>query len=249
MSKPKIIIAALILGLGLAAAYFIVSNYNSPKQIEQNIAENPNNNPVGIELITASSSVKNLTDLLTQKIEEKITAQNSNGTQSVNGQTLISAPDPKQLTEDLISEAQKNFDPNQLIGRVDDFRIKISEDTSKESISKYFNSFSQIMISANANAPISMNQPEKMTVSDFSKIEKIYETAANNFYELPVPKSALDIHKKEIELLLTKKNIYGVMANSDSDPMTAFLAVDELLKLDQEFDKLKTDVGNFLKTI
>lgn len=250
MNKLKSTVAVLILIIALTWAYLIISGSNSPEPIEKTVAiETTGNNPVGIEPIAASDTSKNLTDLLTKKLEERIGEQNINGFQSLDGKTLINAPDPKKLTEELLSEAEKNFDANALRGIVEESRLKISEDISKESISKYFESFSQIMIQANKNAPASMSEPEKITISDFGKIRDMYEAAANNFYGLATPKSALTIHKKEIELLLTKKNIYATMANAEEDPMTAFLAVDELLKIEQEFDKLKADIGIFLKTV
>jgi len=248
MSKPKIIIAALILALSIAGAYFIILNYKSSEPVNKNLTgEVLNNNLVGIEPVNSGS--QNLTDLLTQKLEERIGEQNTGGFQSVDGKTLISAPDPKQLAEELIAEAEENFDASLLRGKVDESRLKISEDISKEAITKYFDSFSQIMIQANKNTPAAIDEPEKMTISDFGKIRDIYKEAVNSFYNLSAPKSVLAIHKKEIELLSTKENIYSVIANAEEDPMTAFLAVDELLKIEQEFDKLKIDIGNFLKTV
>ena len=247
MSKPKIIIAALILALSIAGAYFIISNYDSFVPENKNAETESGNNPVGIEPITNSNL--NLTELLAQKMEERIGEQNTSGFQTLDGKTLISAPDPKVLVEELIAEAEKNFDPEALRGKVDESRIKTSADISAESISRYFNSFSQIMIDASKNMPKYINEPEKLTISDYGKIRDAYADAVNNFYNLVAPESVLVFHKTEIELLSTKKNVYGIIANAEEDPMTAFLAVDMLLIIDQEFDKLKEDITSFLQTI
>ncbi len=248
MNKFKVLIAVLILALSIAGAYFIISNYDSFIPENKNTStETSGNNPVGIEPITNSNL--NLTELLAQKMEERIGEQNTSGFQTLDGKTLISAPDPKVLVEELIAEAEKNFDPEALRGKVDESRIKTSEDISAESISKYFNSFSQIMINATKDMPEYMSEPEKLTISDYGKIRDAYASAVNNFYNLVAPESVLAFHKKEIELLTTKRNVFGVIANAEEDPMTAFLAVDMLLIIDQEFDKLKEDITSFLKTI
>ena len=245
MSKLKIIIAALILAFSLTGAYLIIfkerksSSIPAPTAIEEN-------NPVGIETISAGSS-KNLTDILTQKIEESIGKENTEGFRTLNGQTLINAPKPEQLVEDLIAEAQKNFDPESLRPKISDASLKISEDNSREAFIKYFESFNKILLEASKNIPKTLFDENKMSISDFLKTKVVYEQATNSFYGLTAPRSLLDIHKKELELLLTKKNVFEKMANADQDPMTAFLAVDELLKIDLEFATLKADIEVWIK--
>ena len=247
MNKLKSTAAILILLFALIGAYFIISNYNSSEPAEKNIIEEAaGNNPVGIETISADTS-KNLTDILTQKIEESIGKENTEGFKTLNGQTLISAPKPEQLVEELIAEAQKNFDPESLRPKISDSSLKISEDNSREALIKYFASFNSILIEASKNIPKTLFDENKMSISDFLKTKIVYEETANSFYGLTAPRSILDIHKKELELLLTKKNIFEKMANADQDPMTAFLAVDELLKIDLEFATLKENIETWIK--
>jgi hypothetical protein len=247
MSKTKIIVSALILGLGTIGAYLIVSI--------PTVAETPStsqsvsgNNPVGMEIVSTSTT-KNLSEILTKKLEDSISKENSQILKTSDGKTMLQAPTPEKMTEDLIAEAQKNFDPNSLRPKITDSSLKISEDNSGEAISKYFESFNQIMVSAIQEMPASINEPEKLTVPDFLKIKQTYEGAVNKFYNLSVPRLALDIHKKEIELLSAKKNIYEKVANMDQDPLTAMLSAQELLKIDSEFVKLKADTENFIKNI
>lgn len=247
MSKSKIIIAALILGLGLAGAYFIISKYPSSEPIDTNIAEERiGNNPVGIEPAAASS--KNLTDLLTKKLEQSIADKNTEGFNVIDGKTLIAAPKPETIVEDLITEAEKNFDPAALRPQITDASVKISEDNSKEALSTYFGSLNNIIITASKNIPASLYDENKLSVSDFSKTKGVYDIIVKNVQSLAVPRLALSIHKKELELLTTKRNIYEKMANLDQDPMTAYLVIDELLKIDQEFATLKTEVKKFFTT-
>ena len=247
MSKSKIIIAALILGLGLAGAYFIISNYPSSKPIDGNIAEETlGNNPVGIA--PAASNAKNLTDLLTKRLEQSIADKNTEGFNVIDGKTLIAAPKPETIVEDLISEAEKNFDPAALRPTITDSSVKISEDNSKEALSAYFGSLSNIIVAASKNIPESLYDENKLSVSDFLKTKQAYDVMISKIKDLAAPRLALNIHKKELELLTTKRNIYEKMANLDQDPMTAYLVIDELLKIDQEFATLKTEVKKFFTT-
>ena len=246
MSVSKIIIATLILVLGLTGAYLIISKEEKTTSTSSLVIEE--NNPVGIEVVNTNTS-KNLTNILTQKIEENIAKENTAGFRVLDGETLINAPKPEQMVEDLILEAQKNFNPESLRPKVNDADLKISENDNNESFIKYFESFNKILIEASENIPMTLFDENKMDISDFLETKEVYEQTSNNFYDLTVPRPILNIHKKEIELLLTKKNIYEKMANADEDPMTAFLAVDELLKIDLEFATLKIDIGKFLKTI
>ncbi|MDO8442650.1 MAG: hypothetical protein Q7S81_00060 [bacterium] len=248
MSKPKIIIAALILALGLTGAYFIISNYNSTKPAEKNIIieETIGNNPVGI--VPAISDTQNLTNLLTKKIEESIAAKNTEGFNVIDGKTLIAAPKPETIVEDLLLEAGKNFDPASLIPKINDSSIKISEDSGKEALSKYFVSLSNIITSASKNIPVSLYNADSLSVSDISKTKQVYDAIVSNVQDLTVPRLVLDIHRKELELLTTKRNIYEKMANLEQDPVTAYLVIDELLRIDQEFAILKTEVKKFFTT-
>ncbi len=248
MSKPKIIIAALILGLGLAGAYFIIS-YGSLDQTPKITApENTGNNPVGIQPVSASST-QNITNLITQKIAESIADQNKDGfITSSDGKTLISAPKPEKMVSDLIAEAQKNFDPNSLRPQISDSFLNISEDNSKQALINYFSSFLNIINTASKQIPDSLNNSvEDIQISDFSKMVSIHTQAINSFYALSVPKIALNIHKKELELITTEKNIYEKLANADQDPMTAFLAANELLKIENEFAILKINITDLIK--
>lgn len=246
MSKPKIIIAALILALGLTGACFIISDHGSSEPIDETITiEIIGNNPVGIE--PAASNAKNLTDLLTKKLEQSIADKNTEGFNVIDGKTLIAAPKPETIVEDLISEAEKNFDPAALRPKIADSSVKISEGGSREALSAYFASLNDIIIAAGKNIPASLYDENKLSVSDFLKTKQAYDVVVKSVQDLSVPRLALSIHKKELELLTAKRNIYEKMADLERDPMTAYLVVDELLKIDQEFATLKTEIDEFIK--
>jgi hypothetical protein len=252
MSKLKILITVLFLGLGLGGAYFIISNSTAAAPQAQNSnLDITNNNPVGTEIATSTiaSSTANLSEVLAKKIATEMAAANPNGTINVSGKNYVSAPKPENLANDLYAEAQKNFDPNSLRPVIKDSDIKISDDNSKDALTNYFVSFNEIIINNAKNIPqniLSSNSDPQ--TSDFAQITDIYKKGIADFYSLSVPSKILDIDKKEIELLTTEKNIYQALANMDQDPVTANLALNELPNIYQEFDNLKITIDNFIKT-
>ncbi|MBU4348119.1 hypothetical protein KJ671_01250 [Patescibacteria group bacterium] len=249
MSVFKIIITTLILGLGLTGAYLIVSNSNSPAPAKISNTENViENNPVEIELIGTSNN-KNLTDALTEKISAGIAEKNLEGLKNIDGETMINAPAPEKMVEDLIVEAQKNFNPASLRPKIDNSSLKISEDNNKEALLEYFNSFNNILITASKKMPASMmSNPESLDIYDFVKIKEAYKYAIDALYNITIPRLALNIHKKEIELLSIKKNIFEKGANAGEDPVSAILAANELLKTNEEFVILSIEIKDFIET-
>jgi hypothetical protein len=251
MSKLKILITVLFLGLGLGGAYFIVSNSTAPAPQAQNSnLDIINNNPVGTEMVApaSSSSTVNLSEVIAKKIASEIAAANPNGSITVSGKNYVNVPKPEELTNDLLTEAQKNFDPNSLVPTIKDSDIKISEDNSKEALVNYFTAFNTIILSNGKKLPSNLiSSAANIQSSDFLKIVDVYNSTIKDFYNLTVPRAALNIDKKEIELLTTEKNIYQNLANLNQDPLTANLSLNVLSNVYEGYDKLKTDINTFLK--
>jgi hypothetical protein len=247
MSKPKIIIAALILALSLTGAYLIISTGEKPSTLPSIIEEN---NPVAmVKSQTADpDSTKNLTDIVTNKIGEDIAAKNAEGGLITSGgNQFIAAAKPEQMATDLIAEAQKNFDPETLRPQIQDKDLKITADNSKEGFIAYFNSLNQMVAASAEKIPAGFVNPEKITVNDFKTTALVYGDFVQSLYGLAVPSQLADIHKKQLELTIFKKNILEKAANAEQDPLTAIISVDSLLKIDQEFVKLKEDMQAWVK--
>jgi hypothetical protein len=252
MSKLKIIIIVLFLGLGLGGAYFIISNSKAPAPQAQNSnLDIINNNPVGTEMVVApasSSSTVNLSEVIAKKIANEFVVANPNGSITVSGKNYVNVPKPEELTNDLLTEAQKNFDPNSLVPAIKDSDIKISEDNSKEALVNYFTSFNTIILSNGKNLPSNIISSDvNIQSSDFLKLVDVYNSTIKDLYSLTVPRAALNIDKKEIELLTTEKNIYQNLANLNQDPLTANLSLNVLSNVYDGYDKLKVDINTLLK--
>lgn len=248
MNKLKSTVAVLILILALSSAYLIISREKEAPKLPSIIEEN---NPVAMvksQSAGNSEATGNLTDIITTKIGEDIATKNaSGGLITSSGEQFIAAPEPEQMATDLIAEAQKNFDPETLRPTIKDGDLKITTDNTKEGFTKYFNSLGQMVISASEKIPAGFTNPEKISVNDFKTTALVYGDFVQNLYGLNVPSELLIIHKKQLELTLFKKNILDKVANAEQDPLTAIISIDSLLKIDQEFVKLKEDMQAWIK--
>jgi len=247
MSKPKIIIAALILALSLSGAYLIISKKEKGSVLPVAIEEN---NPVAMikPQTTDPNAAINLTEIITAKIGEDIITKNTGGGLiTSSGDKFIAAPEPEQMANDLIAEAQKNFDPETLRPKIEEKDLKITADNTKEGFIGYFNSLNQMVSAAAEKIPAGFVDPEKISVNDFKVTALVYGDFIQNLYSLSAPSQLTDIHKKQIELTVFKKNILEKAANAEQDPLTAIISIDSLLIIDQEFVKLKEDMQAWVK--
>lgn len=248
MSKPKIIIAALILALSITGAYFIISKKQTPSNLPSIIEEN---NPVAMmksQTTNTPATTGNLTDIITAKIGEDIAIKNANGGLTTSkGDQYISASKPEQMASDLITEAQKNFDPETLRPIIKDSDLKITTNNTKESFTTYFNSLGQMVISTSEKIPANFINPEKISIDSFKTTSLVYGDFVQSLYNLSVPSELTVIHKKQLELTVFKKNILEKVANAEQDPLTAIISIDSLLKIDLEFVKLKEDMQAWIK--
>ncbi|MCL5017090.1 MAG: hypothetical protein M1155_00270 [Patescibacteria group bacterium] len=250
MSRSKILITILFLGLGFGGAYFIVSgSAPAAPQANNSSLDIVNNNPVGTEIsLSQASSTVNLSEVFAKKIAAEMTSVNPNGAITMNGQNYVAIPKPENLANDLFAEAQKNFDPKSLYPTINDSDIKISNDNSKDALVNYFLSFNAIILSNGQKLPKSLlSSVENIKSSDFIQMVNVYNSTIKDFYNLTVPAELLAIDKKEIELLTAEKNIYQALANMDQDPFVASLAVNELSNVYQQYNVLKNDKNTFIK--
>ncbi|MHB9019276.1 MAG: hypothetical protein ACYC3G_00145 [Minisyncoccota bacterium] len=246
MNKLKSTVAVLILILALTGAYLIISK-ERPSNLPTSIEEN---NPVAMVKTQTNNpaSTENLTDIITAKIGEDIASKNSSGGAiTSSGEQFIAASEPEQMATDLIAEAQKNFDPETLRPIIKESDLKITTNNTKEGFINYFNSLGQIVITTSEKIPAGFINPEKISINDFKTTALIYGDFIKELYALNVPSELVSIHKKQIELTVFKKNILEKVANAEQDPLTAIISIDSLLKIDQEFVKLKEDMQAWVK--
>jgi len=194
---------------------------------------------------------ENLTEFFIKNVGEDITKQGPGGPANIDGvsySSYLSAPDPELTVEELIAEAAEKFDPETLRPTVNDTDLTIYGDNSKESLASYFNDFQKIISDASEEIPLEFVTGE-ITMEGMALVAEIYGKSIDKFYELPVPSSALSFHKRQIELLGVKKNIFETIINYQKDPITTVLAIQELEKNNREFEELAAQMSKFISEL
>ncbi len=254
----KTLIGTAIISLGVAGIIFVVQN--SAPQLNQNskIESIKNNNSISdkpfIEPIADSQNLQpqnnpandNLTEVFAKGIGQAIKQNNLPGPQSLNGQNVINVPDADAVANNLIQEATQKFDPSSLRPIIKDSDLIISQDNSKEAIKNYINDFQKIVKDASLKIPQSLFL-EELTLGKLAQLINIYGETINKFYKLNVPSSAISMHKKQLELLIAKKNIFEKITAYENDPIASMLAAQELQKVDSEFVELSKIISGFKK--
>ncbi|MDO8430020.1 MAG: hypothetical protein Q7S73_01470 [bacterium] len=265
MGLIKTFTVTAIISLGIAGAVFVIQNNNrlnqsqvlnqnptpKPPELAQNqiIQETPGSTEKLTNLSQASiQETKNLTTLFTNKLAQTIVEANPNGPEILDGEPWLNTPDPDQISNDLITEAQKNFDPKSLRPIIQNSDLKISTDNSKAALINYLLAFNKIIDDAAGKFPPEIfTDPSSVNTKTFEILANIYQSSFDEFKKIGVPSSVLAIHKKEMGLLGTSANIYKNIKNYQEDPMVAILATQELGGLQKEFTALSEELGIFIK--
>ena len=264
MALIKTTIATAIISLGIAGGFYILKNYNAdlPTPLQnQTTAINKNssdvlNNPIAgqTSLPTANAPIQsaglseNLTDLLLEELGKTIVQKNPGGPETVGGLKQITAPNPETITQELLAQAAQKFNPESLKPTIKDSDLKIIKNNSEENITNYLLSLKKILSDSARDLPKNLyNNSDELSLLTIQQLRNTYGGAILKIYNISVPEKALDIHKEEIALLSTKKNIFEKILAYETDPLTAIIAVNELKNTDAEFQKLSNRVAKFIK--
>lgn len=133
---------------------------------------------------------------------------------------------------------------------IDDSKIKVSNDNSKESFQKY----SQQVKSAILPKGTSTNKQGETTEldliaefiekGDFSQLEpalEIYRSIYLDLSQIAVPSDFLEIHKRQLSIFSKMIKIYEGLQNSQEDPLKAFFAVQAYQEVVKEIDSWSSD--------
>ncbi len=251
----KTAIATAILGLGVLGAYFVIQNTDinaelAPKNDSANLpknspfVENLANGVISEKTTGSAESNKiigenNLTDDFINGLKQDIAQNNFDNTSS----NLV-VSDPNQITGELLNDAVKKFGAERLKPLIDESRIKVSHDNSQKAIENYINKFQEVIMSSAKEASLDKFN-ENSDPGDLSFLIPVYEKAIELYYKLPVPSSALAIHKKQMILLAEKLRAIRKISNYKDDPLSAILAAEEIKKIDQAFSDLSLKFGEF----
>lgn len=262
MNIFKTLTATAILALGISGAFYAVQNYQLATPLPttsntESLTENKNLiqhqpfveqlSPKQTNSLSQESSEDNLINQLAKDLAKTLTEKNPNGPEIINGEQWINAPRPEKIAADLIAEAALKFDPESLKPTINNADLNISSDNSKKALINYLANFNQIIEDSAKKIPTSSLNTESLSLKIISQLVDIYQENINQFYQLPVPSSALEIHKKEIRLLSAQKKIFEKMENYQENPLTAILALNELKNIAGQFINLEEELTDFIK--
>ena len=249
----------VILGIGVIAVFFIIQNTSQSSDELPKIAVG--NNLVGerpfLEPITDNNYITdgfgagsqitlNLTDTLLQQASQKIIDQNPGLLDPSARSTVFNAPDIDSLTKELTSQAQANFNPKDLWFIIDDKDIKIGQNDSGEAIADYIQELNKLMSVKQTEFINKFGTSESKTMEDYKDIVTIYNDLFKSVLGLTAPKIILSFHKRELELLKTKSNIFNAIMNYQNDPLYSIIALGELDKVDQQFKAISEEFKKFM---
>jgi len=254
----KLLLSVAILSLGISGAVYIAKNPDLPSQNAENSNDSPmafsekNNNQVRgrpfVEPLTLQSLelpfTTGLTADLSKNIAELLIENNPNGPQNIDGKSKIIAPDPQTIAEQLFRGANEKFDLANLTPVITDNQIVISPENTPEALAAYLNRFRKIFTDGAAQ------QPQNPSEDYLPETIKAYQNVIQNFYNLSVPKSAAEFHKKLIALLEAKKNIFEKLFNDQkqsSDPVLIIAAANAREQIDLGFADLLKNFSIFLQ--
>jgi len=249
--------ASAVIGLAIAGFLFVLENSPSTKT---KVAQKLENKPAQNNLVSnkpfletfsskenrlglSANAQENFTDSFIEGIAKSIQEANPNGDSN-----KISLPDPEELSQNLLIEAAQKFNPESLRPVIENSDLKISKEDDEKALNAYFQGLQKIVNAGADKIPLTFFS-EKLNLNDFITVTSIYTDIINQTYDLTVPPSLLTTHKKQIELLTVKRNIFKSIINYESDPLTTIFAAQELEKNDAEFLKLSQEFSEFIKKL
>ena len=170
----------------------------------------------------------NLTDRMTAALAQKIIELNKDRRDNRQGMRVPKIIEfvPQFIKQGLTDEeydfsAGKDFEPA---------KIKISKDNGKKAIREYLNGFKSIIdrsfsFSDKLVKEIVRDAHQSGDFTEFDELLIAYDYAIKEFYALTVPSGWAELHKEEINLLISTKKILEALRRPEKDYLKSTLAV------------------------
>lgn len=258
--KPKFILIFLVLVVGIIGAYFIisgVSSVNNPgnenltdmNQLEnsgdifsENISASLNGNGSDGSLANSNQEDINLTHIFANSFFNQVQASMGG---SSNPQNLIDSKDA--ISQGMIGDIGKLAPQLKTITDIENSKLKITYDNSKDSKIAYFKSANEVVKKDYYDA-----KPDnyvKIIVSAFgennptlaAKASEIYKNLSNDFAKISVPSGLVGLHKKMIVYYKNLEIVYKSMTDSSTDPIKGYAALEMFNSLLSEGDSINND--------
>ena len=192
-------------------------------------------------VVQNDSSDQNLTKDLTAEIAKDIVARNPDGPANIEDQQWINVIDPEKVTDLVLADGLKNFNPKEFFPEIKLASLKIDNNIKAE---VYLKSFQDILTYNFSRQKVDFSN---FNSTDIKELVSAYEAAIKAFYNLEVPDNLVTVHQKEIALLIGQKKIFETFINYENDPVRAILAMQIFDQLDKKFSDLNLVIAEFIK--
>jgi hypothetical protein len=240
----RIILKTLIGFIAIFALYLIVIFiFGDKAPLKTEVAKTPE--LLKVEQLPAGSSITsdNLSAKFSAQVAKEIIEKNPEGPITQDDKRQITAIPPDQAIQNAIEEAIRDFDSNKLRAVVDNTRIVIQDDVSKESLREYFTKLNDILGKLTEVRFATNTDP---LPSDYQALASAYLQAEQDLYKVSVPRTALSFHTKQIAFLGTEKNILRIAANYENDPLQALLVLQFNSIIVNESRQLISEINAFI---
>jgi len=189
------------------------------------------------------------TELIAQQISEDILELNPDGPVEFEGERAIILSNPNKVVEKILTNelakirelSLASVDPIILIND-----SKIIKGANKQTEEIYFETFKKIIKEEFSGLETDLS---KTSTADYEKILAAHKKIINRFYQLNVPESLLEIHKKELLLLTQQERFFEKIKEGQQKPLEAILALSKYTKeTAQGMVYLVAEIGRFIES-
>jgi len=179
-------------------------------------------------LATVSS---NLTENVGRRILGEIVSKNPDGPSLIQGSLYLSVLQPVDMTQKAVADELQNSDPNMFKVAIKISDVKVSTDETKSFLNNYLKEV-ELLMEKNvykadyADSLGGLNTMKDTLTSSISQLTK-----------LRPPKIMAIWHTELLSILSTRRQIYEAIAQTESDPIKALLAVKALKINNQDLVK------------
>ena len=200
------------------------NNLNTNTNGASNTRTNNNN-------ATSSISASNLTDQVAISLYASANALRNNGDTSTSSMAAVSSA--------IAAQALEKKAPT-----IDESKIKIVADNSKESLKAYANAvFGYVIVyypkvDEAAVLNVYYKNNDKTVLADLGANVKLLEIMLSEIYKVPVPSDVYPIHKDLIAYIMSAIEIEKSLVKADTDVLNAMIAFKELRTMKASNDAL-----------
>jgi len=244
LQRRTIIISLSIVGSALLFAGFLMVHANPAlenKELSANINETVRPLSESLQILPKNTE-PNATEAIAKQIAQELIAKNPNGPSLLDGKSAIESIDPETLLNDVLAEELARFNPEDLQPIISVEELNLLNDNSKVALETYFKGLRNILAQSKIDSTIT-----SFNAQEFLAFSKNLQEITDALYSLPVPVMLAPFHADELSLIEAQKNIFKRAAYASEDPLSAYLAIQMLPSINEEFLKISTAYSEIIE--